>query len=122
MTMTATEYRRTVAIREAGRMTDRELAENARQAMRDLAQHAPEYVTALDHCPGARLSGMIVTGYVEYASPKGRAALRLLYVKAQTALTIPPGLDRNEFIDALTGRENPRLAHLRAEADRRMRH
>lgn len=98
-------------------LTDAELAEALRVALGHLARHSGEYATAVAHGPGFTVAGMIRCGFVSEASERGRDAMRLAYVRTVTAQTIPPGLDRNEFTDQLTGRENPRHRRVRELAN-----
>ena len=89
-----------------------DLAAAVTDRQRALAGRSPEYAATLAGCPGVRLAGQFRSGMVAAATPKGVDALRAAYDKLGAALAVEPGLDRNEFIDRITGRHNPRLDHV----------
>lgn len=91
---------------------DTDLAHRTRDTLRALAAHSPAYVAVFQSTPGARLAADLNGGLVASLTPAGRAAMERTYVRATLARLVEPGLDTNTLVDRITGRMNPRTAHL----------
>lgn len=87
--------------------TDAERARALQSALWALARHSPSYARVLAGRSGVRLASHLVTGDVAELTPQGRNSLIHAQELLRWACEIRPGLDTNQFMDALLGRDDP---------------